>query len=123
MADMRRLTTEAMFLRGVDAGGSLLLSDFLETIEKTAEDFFLRRPFGFFSSSSTGADMECRIGATSPSLSDLESSLKKAGSRLTLCVRLRGDLLVSCDVSKASARLRSGIRTVAVLLGDANEVL
>jgi len=123
MADMLRLTIEAIFLRGVGAGVSPLLSGFLETMEKTPEDFFLRRPFGFLPSPSTGTCMECRIGATSPSLSDLESSLNKAGSRLTLCARLRGALPVPGDVNNASARLRSGIRTVAVLLGDANEEL
>ena len=123
MADIRCLTMEAMFLRGVDAGISPLLSEVLETAENTAEDFFLRRPLGFLPSSSAGTCSECRIGATSPSLSDVESSLKKAGSRLTLCARprLRGEDSVSGPVSNASARRRSGTRRVAVLLGDTTE--
>lgn len=99
MADMCRLTTEAMFLRGV---GVVVL---LEIFENMAEDFFLRSPLGFLPSS-VGTCEECRVGTTSPSLSDLESSLNKAGSRLTLCVRPRprGVPPVSGDVSKASAR-------------------
>lgn len=127
MADMRFLTMEVMFLRGldagVDAGVSPLLSEFLEIAENTVEDFFLRRPLGFLPSSSAGTFSECRIGAASPSLSDPESSLKKAGSRLTLCARprLRGEVSISGPVSKASARRRSGTRTVAVLLGDIAE--
>lgn len=120
MADMRFLTIEAMFLRGVEVGVSPLLLEFLEVVENMAEDFLLRRPRGFLSSSSAGTCTECRIGATSPSLSDLESSLNRAGSRLTFCARLRllGTPSVSGDVSKASARSRSGIRMVAVLLGE-----
>ena len=121
MANIRFLTTEAIFLRGVDVMVSSLLSELFDTEENTPEDFFLRRPLGFFLSPSAETYTECRIGATPPSLSELESSLKKAGSRLTLCVRLRrpGVLPVSGDVSKASARWRSGIRTDAVLLGNA----
>ena len=119
---MRFLTMEAMFLRGVDVDVEVspLLSEPLETTENTPDDFFLRRPFGFLPSSS----VECRsIGAASPSLSDLGSSLNKAGSRLTLCARarLREEPSVSGDVSKASARWRSGIRMVVVLLGKSAE--
>lgn len=123
MTDMRFLTMEAMSLRGVDGVVSPLLSEALETTENTADDFFLRRPLGFLVSSSLRACTDCRVGATSPSLSDPESSFKKAGSKLTLCVRrrLRGVLSDSGDVSKASARWRSGIRMVAVLLGDTIE--
>jgi len=122
MVEMRLLTMEAMFLRGVDCAASPLLSELLETMENTIDDFFLR-PFGFLPSSSTGTCIECRVGATSPSLSDLESSLKNAGSRLTLCVspRLRGVLSVPGDDNKASARWRSEIRMVGVLLGDTTE--
>jgi len=122
MTDMLLLTTEAMFLRGVDVGVPPLLLELLETTENTVEDF-LRRPLGFLPSSSTVTCTECRDGATSPSLSDLEPSLNKAGSKLTFCARprLRGALSISGDVSKASARRRSGIRTVAVLLGDVIE--
>ena len=120
MADMRLLTIEAMFLRGVDVVVSSLRSELLDTMENTPEDFFLRRPLGFLLSSSGETCTICRIGAASSSLSDLESSLNKAGSRLTLCVRprRRGVLSVSDDVNKVSARWRSGIRMVAVLLGD-----
>ena len=123
MDDMRFLTMEAMFLRGAAAVASPLLSESRKMPENTTEDFFLRRPLGFLPSSSSGACSECRIGAASPSLSELESSLKKAGSRLTLCARprRRGDVWISGDVSRASARRRSGTRTVAVLLGDATE--
>ena len=123
MTDMLLLTTEAMFLRGVDVGVSPLLLELLETTENTVEVFFLRRPFGFLPSSSVVTCTECRIGATSPSLSELEPSLNKAGSKLTFCARprLRGPLPDSGDVNKASARRRSGIRTVAVLRGDTTE--
>ena len=118
---MRPLIIEAMFLRGVCVVSSLL-SELLDTEENTPEDFFLRRPLGFLPSS-VGTRAECRIGATSPSLSDPESSLKNAGSRLTLCVRSRRRWMFSDfgDDSKASARLRSGIRTDAPLLGDAKD--
>lgn len=122
MADMRFLTMEAMFLRGDDAAASSLLPGLLDTKENTPEDFFLRRLFGFLLSSSVTCT-EWRVGATSPTLSDLESSLNKVGSRLTLCVRprRREALSVPGDDSRASARRRSGILTVAVLLGDATE--
>jgi hypothetical protein len=103
---MRLLTMEAMFLRGGDVVVPSLLVEFLDTKENTPDDFFLSRPFGFLPPSSVETCTECRVGATSPSLTDLESSLNKAGSRLTLCMspRLRGVLSVSDDVSKASAR-------------------
>ena len=107
MEGMRFLTIEAIFLRGVDGAVSPLLSELLETMENTTEDFLPRRPFGFRSSSSVpGTCVECRIGAASPSLSDPESSLNKAGSRLTLCVRprLRGVLSVPGDDNRASAK-------------------
>lgn len=122
MDGMRLLTREAIFLRGVDGAVSPLLSGDFETIENIAEDFLFRSSIGFLPSSAVKR-AECRIGAASPSFSDLESFLKKAGSRLTLwvCPRLRGLLSVSGDDSKASAKRRSGIRTVAVLLGDTNE--
>ena len=97
---------EAMFLRGDDVGVSSLLSELLEAAENTAEDFFLRIPFGLLPSSSIGTCMVCRIGATPPSLSESESSLNEAGSRVTLCARVRRpeEPTVSGDVSKESAR-------------------
>ena len=121
---MRFLTMEVMFLRGDDVAASSLLPSFLDTKENTPEDFFLRRFIGLLLSSSVWMCTEWRVGATSPTLSDLESLLNKVGSRLTLCVRprRRGVLWVSDDESKASARRRSGILTVAVLPGDVTEV-
>ena len=123
MVVMRLLTMEAMFWRGADGVDCPLLWGPLETMEKTTEVFLLGISFGSLPSSSPGTCTERRGGASSPSLSDLESSLNKAGSRLTLWMspRLRGLRCVSGDDNNSSARRRSGIRTVAVLLGDTIE--